>query len=250
MDCPRRNEWLLDSPAAIPDAEGNLYYPPMQPVQEPPIDPNQPVLQEISPSVYRVLAFRLNPNVASMIQFQTQPGQQVPPTPIYCQVPASLDANARSMGAQDQLFIAPPPVPEDAAAAEQYARDHNLAFLPTVACSAELLQGGGQQYGPTVATAVIISPAPGQVLTQETPIIGTVQFPNDGNHFYKLEVMGGPLASWTTIGTTHTESVVNGQIENLYVPGLAPGDYRLRLVIVQGDGFLQAPYEVPFSVQR
>ncbi|MBI5667102.1 MAG: transglycosylase domain-containing protein [Chloroflexi bacterium] len=249
-DCRRFNEWFLDSPAAIPDENGNLYYPPAQPSQEPPIDPNQPALQEVSPSVFRVLVYRLNPGIASAIQFPVAPGQPVPPPPLYCQVPVSLDATARSMGAQDQLFIAPPPVPDDAISAEQYARNNNLAFLPTVACSPELLQGGGQQYGPTVTTAIITSPAPGQVLTQETPIIGTVQFPNDGQHYYKLEVIGGSLGDWTTIGTIHTENVVNGQLENLYVPGLTPGDYRLRLVIVQGAGFLQAPYEVPFRVER
>lgn len=249
-DCPRFNEWFLDSPAAIPDAEGNLYYPPAQPTQPLPVDPNQPALQEVSPGVFRVLAFRLNPGIASQIQFQTPAGQTPPPPPIYCQVPANLDAAARSQGAQDQLFIAPPPVPEDAAAAERYARDKGLAFLPTVACSPELLQGGGENYGPAVTTAIITSPAPGQTLRDETAIIGTVQFPNDGQHFYKLEIIGGAFANWTTIGSTHTESVVNGPLENLYVPALAPGDYRVRLVIVQGADFLQAPYEVPFRVER
>ncbi|MBZ0290736.1 MAG: hypothetical protein K8I30_24130, partial [Anaerolineae bacterium] len=80
---------------------------------------------------------------------------------------------------------------------------------------------------------------------------GTAQFPNGQGQFYKLEVVGGPFGDWVTIGTTHTNNVTNGELENLYVPGLAPGDYRLRLVIVDaGGGFLQQPYEVPFSVVR
>jgi hypothetical protein len=88
------------------------------------------------------------------------------------------------------------------------------------------------------------------VLSGETPILGTVQFTADQALFYKIEVIGGAFPDWVTIGTTHTQSVINGQLENLYVPGLAPGNYRMRLVLVDhGGGFLQTPYEVPFSVQ-
>ena len=248
-DCSRITEWFLDTPAAVPDADGNLYYPPPPaPTQPPAASPGQPNPVEVSPGVYRVLAFRLAPEIANLIQFSVAPGQVAPPPPLYCQVPPELAPLAG--GAQEQLFIAPPPVPEDAAAAEQYARARGLAFLPTIACSPELMQGGGG-YGPTITTAVITSPTPGQVLTQETPIMGTVQFTADQGKFYKLEVIGGPFADWVTIGTTHTENVVNGQLENLYVPGLAPGAYQLRLVIVDGGGgFLQAPYVVPFVVAR
>jgi hypothetical protein len=133
--------------------------------------------------------------------------------------------------------------------AELFARQNNLAFLPTIACQAELLVGGGPAYGAPVVTAVITSPQPGAVLTAETPIIGTVQFSREQALFYKVEVIGGPFADWVTIGTTHENSVVNGQLENLYVPGLAPGSYRMRLALVDHTGgFLQAPYEVPFIV--
>ncbi|MCA0456347.1 MAG: transglycosylase domain-containing protein [Chloroflexi bacterium] len=245
-DCARINEWFLDGPAGIPDPDGNLVFPPApQPAQQ---DPNGVQLSEVSPGVFQVLAFRLAPEIASLIQFQVTPGQQPPPTPLYCQVPNSLASSAA--GAQAQLFIAPPPVPDDAVAAENYARNNGLAFLPTITCAPDLLQGGGGGgYGPVVTTAIITSPQPGQVLSGETPIFGTVQFTADQGKFYKIEVIGGGLADWTTIGTTHTENIVNGQIENLYVPGLVAGSYRMRLVIVDNSGgFLQAPYEVPFTV--
>ncbi len=247
-DCNRIREWFLDSPAGIPDENGNLNYPPAAPDSSAQQGAG-PQLTLVSPGVYQVLAYRLAPEIASLIQLQVQPGQPTPPTPLYCQVPAELSGAAA--GAQPLLFIAPPPVPEDAVAAEQYARNNGLAYLPTIACSPELLQGGGGGYGPAVTTAVITSPAPGQVLTGETPILGTVQFTSDQGKFYKLEVKGGNLADWVTIGTTHTENVVNGQLENLYVPGLVNGNYVLRLVIVDnGGGFLQAPYEVPFAVSH
>lgn len=245
-DCSRLNEWMLDTPAAIPDADGNLQYPQQQP-QQPQSAPGQPQLTLVAPGVYQVLAFRLNPSIATQIQFPVQPGDPNPPAPLYCQVPPDLAGAAG--GAQSQLFIAPPPIPADAVAAENYARTNGLAFLPTIACSPDLLQGGGGGFGPVVTTAIITSPSPGQVLSGETPIIGTVQFTADQGKFYKLEVKGGAFADWVTIGTTHTENVVNGQIENLYVPGLSPGNYVLRLVIVDsGGGFLQQPYEVPFVV--
>ncbi len=244
-DCNRINEWFLDGPAGIPDGDGNLVY------QNPPA-PASPSIDgvdraEVSPGVYQVLSFRLASEIANLIQFQVTPGEPVPPPPIYCQVPNDLAGAAP--GAQPQLFIAPPPVPADAAQAEQYARNNGLAFLPTINCSPDLLQGGGIPVSGGVAVGVITSPAPGSTLSGETPVLGTAQFPNGDGQFYKLEVTGGPFPDWVTIGTTHTENVTNGQLENLYVPGLAPGGYRIRLVIVDaGGGFLLPPYEVPFNV--
>jgi hypothetical protein len=195
------------------------------------------------------MAHRLPPQFAGQITLSVPPGQRQPPPPIYCQVPVELEPSAAAVGAQYLLFIAPPDRPDEAVDAEQFAQQNNLAFLPTIACQPELLVGGGPGYGPAVVTAVITSPQPGAVLSGETPIIGTVQFTADQAKFYKLDVIGGPFTDWVTIGTTHDNSVVNGQLENLYVPGLAPGSYRLRLVLVDhSGGFLQAPYEVPFSV--
>ncbi len=247
--CPSHyNEWLLASPAAVPQPDGGLVYPPAPaPEQQQPVT-NGPQLTEVEPGVYRVLALRIPTNIANQIQFQVPVGQQPPPPPLYCQVPVELAPTAIGSGAQELLFIAPPEIPEEAVEAERYARNANLAFLPTIQCDPSLLQGV-TQYGPPVVTAVITSPQPGAVLTQETPIMGTVQFTSDQAQFYKIEVIGGAFGDWVTIGTTHTNSVTDGQLENLYVPGLGSGNFTLRLVLVDnGGGFLQAPYEVPFSV--
>jgi len=243
------NEWVLDGPAGVPSPDGGLQYPPAPaPTQAQPVTAG-PNLVEVEPGIFRVLAQRVPPEIANQLTLYVPPGQTPPPAPIYCQVPVELAPSAAGSGAQEQFFIAPPSNPEEAVAAEQYARQNNLAFLPTIACSPELLVGGGN-FGPAVVTAVITSPVPGQVLTGETPILGTVQFTADQVLFYKIEVVGGSFPDWVTIGTTHTDNVVNGQLENLYVPGMAPGNYTMRLVLVdRGGGFLQAPYEVPFSVQ-
>jgi hypothetical protein len=242
------SEWVLDSPPGVPLPDGGLEYPPRPPEQQSAPVTSGPNLVEVSANVYRVLAHRIPAALANQIQFQVPVGQAAPPPPLYCQVPVELAPTAVSIGAQELLFIGPPEIPEEAVEAERFARNANLAFLPTIQCDPSLLQGG-VQYGPPVVTAVISSPQPGAVLTDETPIFGTVQFSADQALFYKVEVIGGPFADWITIGTTHNNSVSNGQLENLYVPGLGSGNFRMRLVLVDhGGGFLQAPYEVPFSV--
>lgn len=249
VDCASTlDEWILDSPAGIPQPDGGLQYPPPPPQQQQPPVTSGPNLVEVEPDIYRVLVQRVPPELANLIQFQVPVGQAQPPPPLYCQVPVELAPTAVSVGAQEQLFIGPPERPEEAVEAEHYARNANLAFLPTIQCDPSLLQGS-PQFGPPVVTAVITSPQPGAVLTGETPIMGTVQFTADQALFYKIEVIGGPFSDWITIGTTHNNSVTNGQLENLYVPGLGSGNFRMRLVLVDhSGGFLQAPYEVPFSI--
>jgi penicillin-binding protein 1C len=247
-DCSRINEWFLNSPAGVPDADGNLIY-----GQAPP--PSQqattgPLLQEVSPGVYQVLAFKLAPEIANLIQFNMPPGQQPPPAPIYCLVPQELAGSAA--GAQPQLFIAPPPVPDDAVAAENYARAQGLAFLPTVACSPDLLQGGGFVSSSGVAVGVVQSPGAGAVLGGEVQIIGTAQFPTGGGQFYKFQIIGGPFPDWQDFGNQHFDNVVNGyMLENVPVGVLPNGDYRLRLIVADGMGNpLLPPYEVPFAVSK
>ena len=250
LDCASRvNEWLLDSPAGIPTSDGTLQYPPAQSQQPTPPVSSGPVLTEVEPGIVRVLAHRIPTELGFQFTFSVGVGQAQPPTPLYCQVPVELAPTAASVGAQEQLFIIPPRDPQEAVEAENFARQSNLAYLPTIACSPELLVGGGT-YGPNVVTAIISSPQPGAVLSGETPIIGTVQFSQDQAQFYKIEIIGGSYGGWTTIGNTHRDNVINGQLESLYVPALSPGSYRVRLAIVDWTGgFLQAPYEVPFTVQ-
>ncbi|MCC6615066.1 MAG: transglycosylase domain-containing protein [Anaerolineae bacterium] len=246
MDCgASQNEWFLDTPAGLPDGTGQLVYPspPLPTPDAPPI--SGPWLHEVEPDIYRVLVQPIPTDIANGIIISVGPGQPTPPPPLYCQVPVELSGSAP--GAREQLFIGPPAVPEDAVQAELFARNNGIAFLPTIACSAELLTVGG--YGPSIVTAYISSPTPGQVITDNTPIVGTVQFTYDQAQFYKLEIIGGGFSDWTTIGSTHSESVINGQLEMLPGPGLVSGNYRLRLVVVGTDGnFAQAPYEVPFVV--
>lgn len=243
-NCNYTQEWLLDTPAGVPNENGELIYPQQQQTGSQPVN-GQPYQEEISPGVIRVRAHPIPQSIAAGIVVQVGENIPPPPSPLYCQVPYDLIGQATV--ARDFLFLKPPVHPADAVEAEKYARARGLAFLPTIACSPELLAAQG---GPTVITAVISSPTPGQVITQSVPIMGTVQFSPDQATYYKLEILGGQFGGWTTIGSTHNTSVINGQLEVLPgFPGLQPGDYQLRLAVVGLDGnYVQEPYTIPFTV--
>jgi hypothetical protein len=242
-DCAQRiSEWYLDSPALIWDGQTLVNPPPESlPVDQPPAA--GPWLREVEPDVYRVLVHPLPPDIANLIQFPIAPGQPTPPAPQYCQVPVELQGSAPA--AREQLFIAPPPVPEDAALAEQYARGQGIAFLPTIACTPDLLSASGN---PAVVTAFISQPTPGQVVTDFIPIIGTAQFTPAQAQYYKIEISGGQFGeNWVTMGDVHYNSVVNNQLEILQGPNLQPGTYTIQLVVIGNDGnWVQQPYQVSF----
>ena len=86
-------------------------------------------------------------------------------------------------------------------------------------------------------------------MSGETPVIGTVQFSPDQALYYKVEISGGQFGgNWVTVGDTHSNSVVNGQLE--YLAALPPENYQVRLVVVGHDGnFVQPPYTVAFTAQ-
>jgi hypothetical protein len=250
LDCPRMNEWMLDYPAGIPDGLGGFTYPEAAPVYAG--SQSGPQLQEIGQGtgVYAVTVMPLPPEVSAMIQFPSQGGQATPPSPIYCQVPVELIPSAA--GARDQYFLAPPPNPDDAARAEQWARSAGIPFLPTIACTADLLvapsYGGGNAYSANVS-AQITYPANGGTVSGPFQVLGTATFTNDVVRFYKIEIMGGQWSNWVTVGTTHEAPVLNGVLEQL--PALPPGQYQLRLWLqsaINDDPALQ-PYTISFTAQ-
>jgi hypothetical protein len=251
--CPRTvTEWFLDSPAGLPDGQGGMYYPPPANRQNDLIPTSGSYVQEYSPGVYRTVVFPIAPEVANAIQFDVTPGQRPPPPPRYCRVPVELIST--TPGVQEQLFIAPPPVPADAAEAEEYARSHNLAFLPTIDCTPELMSSSGTVVGgegtfpPIRFTAYVTSPQPNQVLSSPTPIMGTADFTPEQAQYYVFEIIGGPYGEWTRIQEPHYNGVVDGQMEVLYPPAQS-GNYFLRLLIIDhGHNIAQQPFVVPFTV--
>ena len=240
--CPRTtSEWLLNSPAQVPDANGNLVTP-QQPLSRPPQGNN---VTEISPDVYSSLAYRLNPNVAAGIQFNLQSGDIPPPAPLYCRVPSNLEGQARAAGAQDLIFIAPPSTSfNDRVRAETWAQQNGYAFLPSIDCWDGAFDGGGG-LGAGIVTAVISSPTSGQTISNPLSIIGTVQFDGSQADFWHLDIIGGAFADWTPMGNAGYNSVSNGELFNGF---LDSGSYRVRLRLSKDGNMVQQPYEVSFTV--
>jgi len=248
-DCPATEvEWFMDSPALVPDGQGGLTVgstPLLQPLVTPDPDANGPQLNEVEDGLFQALVKPLAPEVAQALVSRTDPTlPEVPPR--YCLIPNEVDP-AMVPGAQTLLFIGPPPDPRDAIYATAWAQAHNVPILPALPCTAELLVVGSG--GPAIVEAYITSPAPGQEVTTEIPIIGTANFTPQQAEYYKLEIRGPAFPEWVTLGQPHSNAVINGQLETLAAAGLPSGTYYLRLVIVGLDGnYLQEPYQVAFLV--
>ncbi|HMT21256.1 MAG TPA: hypothetical protein PKE20_08440, partial [Promineifilum sp.] len=116
-------------------------------------------------------------------------------------------------------------------------------------CTEELLAlglGAGQ-------TAVwrITSPADGDTLSGNVPIIGTASFDPAVVEFYKIElgIPNGADVQWLTLGETHNTPVVNGQLEFLQAEGLPPGVYYLRLIVIQDSNYVGEPHQIQITVE-
>jgi membrane peptidoglycan carboxypeptidase len=239
-------EWILQGPAGVPDGSGGLVYPSAQlPAQ----DPNSSI-QLVSPGVYKAWVVGLPPEVANSIQFSLAPGQRRPPAPLYCRVPPG------TAGARELFFIAPPPEPNDAASAEEYARARNLAFLPSIECSGDLAGAALNSSPPAysnlpinVVNAQINWPAPGEnVGNAPRPILGTINFDSSQVQYYRFLIRGPHFPDWTVIGEPHYSPVIDGTLEVLYPPPTA-GSYQLMLELYSPSGMLvQQPIFIPFNV--
>ncbi len=236
--CPATvNEWFLDGPAAVPDADGILRYP-QQARQRTPVPVQGSVLHEVSPGIYQTLAYPLPPEFASTIQFRVAPGEKQPLPPSYCRVPVQDAQEAISAGAQNLLFIrGPSTTADDVVEAERFAREANLAFLPTIDCMPGVYSL--QSIGNVGASLDIQQPANGQSVSGILPIIGTALFDGSQAEYYHLFIRGGQFADWTPLGQKHQQAVSNGQLEILHGDALQAGSYILRLALIRGGHIVQ-----------
>ena len=245
--CPATiNEWTLDGPAGIPDANGNLIYPPVAARYPTPAPAQGPVVQEVSHGVYQTLAYPLPVDVAAGIQFRVAPGEQQPIPPNFCRVPVQDAHEATAAGEQNLWFIGGPSTsPGDAVEAERYAREKGLAYLPTVDCWPGVYNL--QSIGNVGAVLQIQQPVNGQSVGHLIPIVGTAQFNSGQAEHYHMYIRGGQFADWTPLGTQHRNTVVNDQLEMLHADALRSGNYVLRLALVRGGNIVQAS-DVIFNV--
>jgi len=88
-------------------------------------------------------------------------------------------------------------------------------------------------------------PEPGDEVKGAIEITGTVNIPNFG--FYKYEVAPAGSESWATIAAGR--AVINeGPLGRWDTTALTPGDYQLRLVVVDNQGIELSPCIVPLRV--
>jgi len=246
LSCPGTiNEWFLDSPAGIPDADGNLFFP-QQTIEQTQVPTQGSVVEEMSPGVYRTLAFPIPPDVANGIQFNVGPGEKQPLPPKYCRVPVQDAQVASAAGAQNLWFTGGPATSQaDSVEAERYARERGLAFLPTIDCWADVYN-----FQPIAGVGGILQiqqPANGQSISGVIPIIGTAQFDGSQADIYHFFITGGQFTDWTPLGQPHNSPVVNGQLEELHADALQSGSYTLRLALVRGSDMVQAT-DIVFTV--
>ncbi len=240
LDCSAYiNEWALDGPAGIPDRAGNLHYPPLPQRYPTPPPASGSVVVEVSPGVYSALAYPLPPELAAGIQFRVGPGEQPPIPPNFCRVPIEHKAEAIAAGAQNLLFIAGPATSQrDAVAAERYAREHNLAFLPTVDCWQDVYHQ--QQFGQVGAHLQITQPHSWQSVSQPIAIVGSAVFDPSQADYYLFYIRGGQFADFTPLEHAVHESRRDAPLATLHANSLQPGNYVLRLALHKGERIVQA----------
>lgn len=129
-----------------------------------------------------------------------------------------------------------------------------LDFLatPTGALSPQLMTQFANQAPaqPNAAGCVpgqieLTFPEPGDEIKGVIELTGTVNIPNFG--FYKYEVSSGGSGAWATIAAGRAVTV-NAPLGRWDTTALTPGDYQLRLVVVDNQGTALPPCVVPVQV--
>jgi penicillin-binding protein 1C len=237
IDCaPAGNELFLESTAP--------------PTPTPTVDRPVAFWEKLDPAVWRAVAIALPPPTPEQVALI--PPEQLedqPPAQLFCHFAEATPLELLPPTAAPQVFLTPPRNPESLKPAHEWAQSHNIAILPTSTCTEELLAaglGGGQ-----AAVWRITSPADGDTISGNVPIVGTASFDPAVVEFYKIElgIPNGSDVQWLTLGETHNTPVVNGQLEVLQAEGLPPGSYYLRLIVIQDSNYVGEPHQIQITVE-
>jgi len=221
---PGRVEWFIQGAPLVPDQNGKLV-PGVNIAATAPAR-NGPRMADVDVDVVQTLVQPIDPNAFVI------PGSDTPVS-AYCLVPQEVADQVP--GAAQQVFIKPPRFADEDKYARQYAQGAGIPILPNVACTPELL-AASVNPGAAGVTARITSPQAGSSVTGTVVVGGMVAFTEAQATYYKVEIQGAQFPDWTTIGNTHNNSVINGQLETFGATGLVPGLYQLRIVVVGLDG--------------
>ncbi|HEX7542232.1 MAG TPA: hypothetical protein VF352_08885 [Anaerolineales bacterium] len=133
----------------------------------------------------------------------------------------------------------------------------NPLTTPTYTIPPELLATIGvltPEATPTAQTTgcipgqiMITSPKPGDVIKDQVTLVGTANIPNFG--FYKYEFSSSGTDVWSTIGADRKVKVTqDGELGHWDTSEVTPGDYNLRLVVLDNQGNPLPPCVVPVRV--
>jgi hypothetical protein len=216
---------------------------------DPDVDPNLVRWEQMEPAVWRMTAVPLPPLPAEILAGQPV-DEDAPPPQLFCHFTEGTETAVLPPDALPQLFLAPPRNPESLKAAHEWTQAHSLALLPTQTCNDELLAVVREGNGTAVYR--ITSPAQGDKVSGILPIVGTADFDPQVVQFYKIELGmpdGNGAYNWVTLGDTHNTPVINGPLEMLHAEGLPPGDYLLRLIVVQDSNYVGEPHTIAITVE-
>lgn len=173
---------------------------------------------------------------ATLVQDTTEPEK-----PAICPLP-------QGSAGPETLFLLPPEREAERAKVREWALRHGWPVLIENLCVGE---GIALPAGEVVnATWRIRSPRSGDTVSGVVPVVGTANFSRDEVVFYKVEWgEGEDPTRWITMGQTHEQPVIDGQLEMWHAEGMAPGTYSLRLVLVKTDGNELPAYEVTVTVE-
>jgi hypothetical protein len=128
----------------------------------------------------------------------------------------------------------------------------DLLQTPLPALKAGTLSAGTGTPAPPPGTTgclpgqmIITSPAPGQEIGGNIMLVGTVNMPNFG--FYKYEYASQGSEQWATIAAGD-KIKKNEDLGGWNTAVLTPGDYQIRLVVVDNLGATLPPCIVPVRV--
>ncbi|NDJ52399.1 MAG: PBP1A family penicillin-binding protein [Chloroflexi bacterium] len=256
-ETPQPTRTPIPTPTPLPpDFEGELPATPLPPLPE--------VRVELEPGIVALAVLRVPAeqqpafsDVLTVITDTLPDGAPRPNSPLYCELGAeqeSVDREALSV----QLFIEAPSNPVDAVRARNWAQGAGVPIEPGIRCVEELIES--VEATPEIPQGTVIdniegtfyeitSPEAGQDVWGIWPIVGSALFKQETVQFYKIEISGGELPGWVTLGEQRSQTVENGVLEELHAQALPPGDYVIRLVLVQTDGnFVQPTYDVPIRI--
>lgn len=215
--------------------------------------------KDSNPGAWTLATLPLPPEEAQRMSQPTLAGNLQPPPVTTC----VINSFHPPPGIPTRLYLPTPPYYPDEVRARIWAQQHGYQMAPSVACPLAVAQraagtASGDQPESGVSEAApapagsnwyISSPSPGERVSGLTPIIGTAAFNPAEVAYYKLEIgQGSAPTQWTTFGSTHSEPVQDGVLEQLHAYALSPGDYVIRLVIVRHDGNFPQPHAVPITI--